>query len=283
MQANQSKSWTVPELNGVRLLSATYRTQTFARHTHDHFVIGVNESGTEGFLHKGSLRIAPSGTIVIINPGDVHTGYSAGADAWVYRGMYPEPRLLQEATSQIVGRAQPVPSFTHPVIRDRDLTRQLMRLHRTLEGPHGILEAHSLLLGFLAQLISRYGSVTVQPEPLRKETERVRRIRDYIHSSHKESISLKDIAEVAGLSPYYTIRVFRKEVGLPPYEFLTQVRVERAKRLLQDGWPISSIASEVGFFDQSHFTRHFNRFTGVTPKRYVQGQDRTIHKSPRAI
>jgi AraC-like DNA-binding protein len=55
---------------------------------------------------------------------------------------------------------------------------------------------------------------------------------------------------------------------MPPHQFQTLVRVSRAKALLREGWSIPQAASQVGFFDQSHFNRHFKRIIGVTPGQY---------------
>ena len=70
-------------------------------------------------------------------------------------------------------------------------------------------------------------------------------------------------------------RVFHDEVGLPPHAYLTQVRVNRARRLLSQGWPITEVAFEVGFVDQSHLNKRFKRITGMTPGQYRKNvQDR---------
>jgi AraC-like DNA-binding protein len=65
------------------------------------------------------------------------------------------------------------------------------------------------------------------------------------------------------------MRTFRRDVGLSPHAYLTQIRVEAAKKLLSEGASIVDVASDIGFTDQSHFTRHFKRITGVTPGQYL--------------
>lgn len=77
---------------------------------------------------------------------------------------------------------------------------------------------------------------------------------------------------MAELNPFYLVRVFRKELGLPPHEFLTQVRVEQARRLLAGACPVAQVALETGFVDQSHLTNRFKRIVGVTPKQFAKGQ-----------
>ncbi|NUM81920.1 helix-turn-helix domain-containing protein [bacterium] len=97
----------------------------------------------------------------------------------------------------------------------------------------------------------------------------IRKVKDYIADNYTETISLDELSTLSGLSPFYLLRVFRKETGLPPYEFLINVRIERAKRLLIRRIPIAVVAHSTGFADQSHFTRFFKRLTGVTPGQYL--------------
>lgn len=84
------------------------------------------------------------------------------------------------------------------------------------------------------------------------------------------NISLEQLAELTNLNRSYLIRVFRKTVGMPPYVYLTQVRVERAKLLLRQGMSPAETAIAVGMTDQSHLNRHFKRIVGVTPGQYRQ-------------
>ncbi|MDY6953262.1 MAG: AraC family transcriptional regulator, partial [Thermodesulfobacteriota bacterium] len=101
-----------------------------------------------------------------------------------------------------------------------------------------------------------------------RERKRVKRAREYMEAHFHEDISLHQLASLAHLSPFHFVRVFRKELGLPPHAYLTQVRVNRAKALLAKGSKIADTAFDTGFADQSHLTRHFKRITGVTPGQY---------------
>jgi AraC-like DNA-binding protein len=62
--------------------------------------------------------------------------------------------------------------------------------------------------------------------------------------------------------------VFRQAVGLPPHAYQLQLRLSHARNLLAQGFPISYVAHETGFFDQTHFTKQFKRHVGVTPGTY---------------
>ncbi|WP_216093363.1 helix-turn-helix transcriptional regulator, partial [Klebsiella variicola] len=93
-------------------------------------------------------------------------------------------------------------------------------------------------------------------------------VKDFILAHSEENISLHDLAELAGLSPWHFLRQFKKIVGLPPHAWLLQARLFQAQKLLKKGEKITSVALKCGFSDQSHFNRHFKRAIGVTPSQY---------------
>lgn len=94
----------------------------------------------------------------------------------------------------------------------------------------------------------------------------VNRIREYNDSHLHERIALETLAEIAQLSVYHFARAFRESVGMPPHAYIVRRRIERAQRLLRStDLSLSEIALKVGFTDQSHFSRHFRRLTGMSP------------------
>ena len=82
---------------------------------------------------------------------------------------------------------------------------------------------------------------------------------------------LTELAADAGLSRYQLLRSFRAEVGMPPYAWLAQYRVGRARALLDRGHGLAQAAALAGFADQAHLTRWFRRVVGVTPGAYRNG------------
>ncbi|KVG67855.1 AraC family transcriptional regulator [Burkholderia ubonensis] len=90
-----------------------------------------------------------------------------------------------------------------------------------------------------------------------------------IDASFAQPLNLDTLAAVAGLSVSRFTARFRSEVGLSPHRYLCLVRVRCAQDLLRAGMAPSVVATEVGFFDQSHLCRHFRRVLGITPREYV--------------
>ncbi|WP_321880486.1 AraC family transcriptional regulator [Burkholderia cepacia] len=90
-----------------------------------------------------------------------------------------------------------------------------------------------------------------------------------IDASFAQPLNLDTLAAVAGLSVSRFTARFRSETGLSPHRYLCLVRVRRAQDLLRAGVAPSVVATDVGFFDQSHLCRHFRRVLGITPRDCV--------------
>jgi AraC family transcriptional regulator len=99
---------------------------------------------------------------------------------------------------------------------------------------------------------------------------RLRTVVEYIEEHLDTNPSLEQIAAVARLSPYHFARQFKEATGLPPHQYVIARRVERAKQLLQarDNLSLAEVATLAGFLDQSHFSQHFKRLVGVTPRQF---------------
>ena len=98
---------------------------------------------------------------------------------------------------------------------------------------------------------------------------RVKKAILYIRDHMSESINIEDIAEMLYVSKNYFIRIFKKETGTTPVNFIIQRKIERAQLLLiTESQPIKEIALSVGFEDFSYFNRVFKKVTGITPNEY---------------
>jgi AraC-like DNA-binding protein len=266
----RAKFWLVEDLGGLELLRATYVAHSFSRHAHEGFAIGVVEDGAQAFRYRGATHTTPPGGIILVNPGEAHTGHAADELGYTYRMLYPDAKLLRRAASELAGGQGDVPFFPAPVVHDGRLAGLIRELHVTLESSNSTLERESLLLWTLAQLVARHADSRRAARPVGKEHAAIRRAREYLEAHHAENVSLERLSRVANLSPFHLLRVFRDETGLPPHAYVIGVRVARAKDLLVRGLPIARVAAETGFVDQSHFTKSFKRLWGYTPGEYAK-------------
>ena len=96
----------------------------------------------------------------------------------------------------------------------------------------------------------------------------VRRALTHIAANYATPVTLGDLAALTGRTPFQLIRAFRKELGVTPHAMLIRLRVRRAAELLAAGVPIAGVAADLGFVDQTHFSRHFKRILRQTPGRF---------------
>jgi AraC family transcriptional regulator len=100
-------------------------------------------------------------------------------------------------------------------------------------------------------------------------TKRLQQTIAYIQDHLHEKLSLGAISVELNLSVYYLCELFTQSMGIPPYKYVLQQRVERAKQLLKNSQkPLADIALNCGFASQPHLNRHFHKLAGVTPKKY---------------
>jgi transcriptional regulator GlxA family with amidase domain len=127
-----------------------------------------------------------------------------------------------------------------------------------------------LLTTALAGLLSAHAAPGTAggPGPVRKAPEAVSAVRDLLAERLADPPTLAELATLTGLSQFALLRAFRAATGLPPHAYLNQLRVRRARGLLDDGLPAAEVAARTGFADQAHLTRHFKRVVGVPPAAY---------------
>lgn len=126
-----------------------------------------------------------------------------------------------------------------------------------------------LICTYLARKHSSAAAVTGVSEAIGLPAWQLRRIREYMTANMQDALSLADIAGVAGLSRHYLCTAFRHATGFTPHEYLTYIRVERAKGMLMSSRrPVSEISRSVGYGTASAFTATFRRVTGLTPREY---------------
>jgi AraC-like DNA-binding protein len=265
---NRAKYWNAPEIGGVSLLRAAFATLTFAPHIHDELVVAVTEGGAGRFISGGSCDFAAPQAVVVFNPGVPHEGGVFDERGWRYRAIYIGAEALGRVCEHVFERPGMAPHFAQNTLPDRELASLILAAHRTLETYEGRLSKESVFLTGLARLLEH-----AEPRPrcrdLGREQGPIRRVVELMNERLIEDLSVAELAAVAGMSEFHFIRAFRKEIGLPPHAYLTQLRLREARRLLREGGLLADTAMAAGFYDQSHMTKHFKRTYGITPAQYA--------------
>jgi AraC family transcriptional regulator len=130
------------------------------------------------------------------------------------------------------------------------------------------LYTESLIQVLIIHLLRHYSTLRPRNKPTveRASNQRLQLVVDYIHSHLDRSIHLAELAAVANMSQYHFCRSFKQSLGIAPYQYVLQQRMEKAKELLHQGkYNIAEISQLAGCTDQSRFSKQFKRHFGITP------------------
>lgn len=274
----RTRFWRAQELGGVELLHARYIEQVFSPHVHEGFAFVMIEQGAQRFHHRGAEHFAPAGSVVLINPDEVHTGSKADEAGWRYRGFYPELAQVSGVLEELELGKGGTPSFAASVVNDPELVQALFAAHRLVDSDASVLQRQTCWREALLLLFQRHGRIP-EAQPAGNEPVAVARARELLGSRLLEPPSLEELAAAVGLSPFHFARVFRKATGLPPHAWLKQRRLEQARALLKQGCMPVNVAMQLGFADQSHLSRQFKQAYGVGPGEYRQACARSLRQA----
>jgi AraC family transcriptional regulator len=102
----------------------------------------------------------------------------------------------------------------------------------------------------------------------------LKRVEEYVDANLDSALDIDELATLVRMSPSHFTRSFNRSVGLTPHRYVVQCRVAKARELLTTtDLPLTEIALNIGFSDQSHFSRRFQEFVGVPPGAYRRGGD----------
>ena len=253
--------WQPEGIPGVNVMRIENNATMAAAYTNRH-TIGVIYDGALDWWYRQQTVSLRGGALKLKEPGEVHRDRRIHA-----------PFTLQEATFSAEAMAEAAQAFGHsssvsfrrvePETCAR-ATRLAFAMHDALHGSASVFEMQVLVAEALAEVLTSCTEKRTAPEVPRS----VVRVREFLHDAIAEKVALEEIAAHVGLNKYHLVRAFRAEVGIPPYEYLTQIRIARARELLAAGWSAARVAQAVGFYDQSQLHRHFRRIVGISPGRY---------------
>ena len=239
--------------------------QPFPNHFHEYYVIGFVEKGERCLSCKNQEYVIKKGNIVLFNPGDNHACVQSDEGTLDYRGFNISKDVMLDLAEEVTGKRE-LPGFSENVIYDEEVACYLHPLHElVMKGSCEFGKEESLLL-LLSLLIQQYGQPFENCVP--ECMDEIERACAFMEQHYAERIYLDQICRHAGLGKSALLRAFTKAKGVTPYSYLENIRIGKAKKLLEQGMPPIEAALQTGFSDQSHFTNYFNRFIGLAPGVY---------------
>jgi AraC family transcriptional regulator len=156
-------------------------------------------------------------------------------------------------------------------VRDLLIEQMGMALYRELQasGIAGAMYAEAMSIALSAHLVQNYSAARLKPIAGLLSARDTQLVKDYINNNLNTALTVAELSQVVQISLHHFAILFRRTFGLTPHQYILKLRIDRARMLLKTTkQPIVTIAHQVGFNTQSHFTRIFQQHTQFTPKQY---------------
>lgn len=242
------------------VFQAHFIDHAYPPHTHDTWTVFIVDAGAIRYNLDRHTRGAEPPMVTVLPPGVVHDGRPATAGGFRKRVLYIETTLLDE---DLVGAA-----VDQPVISDPALRWRLATVHGLLRDVDDALEAETRLTFVVERLQAHLGRQMAGPG-LGHRSHLAEALRAFLDERLFETVTLAGAGASLGASAAHLVRAFGRTFGIPPHTYVLGRRIEASRTLLLDGRSVADVAVSTGFYDQSHFTRHFKRHLGITPGRYA--------------
>ena len=243
------------------------RDLCYARHSHETFSIGAITRGESTYINREVRLRVCEGTVVLMNPGDVHACNPIDGLPWSYVMLYVDTAWLGALQRSLEMSAPPgFQPLSSIMSRDRALYEGVVELYGVLvDGRLSAPTKQDAASAFFTRLLR---TLETAPPPRSEAHDKLLRAAAFIQAHCAQALKIEDICTAAELSPSYLIRAFKKLYGMTPHAFLLNQRVQLARLLLKRGEPLAEVALAAGFADQAHFQRAFKQLLAATPGQY---------------
>ena len=237
---------------------------------HERYAISLNLGPAGAAQYRRGTHEHPTDVLFLAEPGELHRCVRADGPL-DFVVLFVDPKRMKEAA----GGDGSAPVHWRSVMSDaRHPGATSLRALAQCPWEDGALAAESALAAVLSALIRSFaepphGSVSAAARS-RTVRPRVLRARELLCDRLSEDVPLESVAREVELSREHLVRAFRAELGATPHAYLMQVRVARARSMLQAGASATVAAHACGFYDQSHMNRWFEKTVGITPHRYAR-------------
>ena len=239
--------------------------QPFPNHFHDNYVLGFMEGGTRSMTCHNQTYLLQRGDLILFHPEENHACRQVDDGCLDYRAFNIPKHVMQEMCEELMGQAVQ-PRFLETVFHDEEVSCYLHTLHdMVMKGSQGFEKEEQFILLLRVLLQKHCHPFVEQQVACDEEVELVCR---YMETHYMEHVSLTQLCKAAGLSKSTLLRAFTRWKGITPYRYLETIRINAAKKLLEQGYRPMEAAMMTGFSDQSHFTNYFTSYSGITPAAY---------------
>lgn len=254
---------------GIETIRAHFEGHAYDPHWHDSYLVGITLTGTQQFHCRRERHRSTPGDAFLLEPGEIHDGDAPVEGGFTYLTFYLDDKWLNNTLS---GLYESVPSsyalhFSRTIAREPQLVQTIAQTFYALHSDEMRIIQQSTMDALLGQLTRHCQWRRRLPSQVQSAAI-AHRARDYLHAHMGDNIGLSDLARETGTDRFTLTRCFKREFHLSPHAWLIQLRLAHARMLLAKGELPADVAAALGFADQSHLGRWFQRAYRLTPAHY---------------
>lgn len=282
-------------VNLDRKLLSSYRTWSFPWHWHDELELTLVLDGEIEYRVNDQCYLLRAGEGLFCNADAIHTGTRHGESDCDYVSLTVHPRFLYGYEGSVIRTKYVEGIISSPALSSLHLTKEIPWQGEALAGLMKIyelfaekpelyeLEVQRLLLGIWAGLYGNYGDeVKKAPAEDPEKIQRLRTLLGYLHGHYNEKITLEDVAGQVNLCKSECCRFFKKQMGMPLFDYLLDYRIGQSLLLLKAGHTVTEAAERCGFTAPAYFAKVFRARTGRSPSQYRKESMNAMEEKRRA-
>lgn len=254
-------------VTGIESVHAHFRGHAYDPHDHDEALVGITQQGVQQFRCHRTVHRSTAGRVMLIEPGAVHDGHAPQDGGFTYAMLYLPQAWLVAKVRQLAlpGESNIGAAFRKTVASDNRLHACIERAFTALHQREARLARDQSLDALVTQLARHLDR---NESPSSSSLEQIQRVRDLLHDQMARDIGLDELAQQSGIDRFRLTRQFKRVFGQSPHAYLVRLRLRAARVLLVTGREPSQVALDVGFSDQSHLGRWFQRAYRLSPGAY---------------
>ena len=259
----------IPRLFDIRIVKGIDINHNFKTHFHRTYNLGIITKGKVQVKVNNQAYVIDQSELFLINPNTPHAFELYENGKFSYYVICLKVTMIENFIGDYDNNFL---QFDRVKISDDQLCRKVKNVFEIiLDESRLIIEKEDFLIKLLEEVLKLECTLIERDEIIKDDKiYLVKKVKEYINNNWRQDLTLDNLSKVANMSKFHFSRVFKKVIGLSPYDYFLQLKIKKVQILLEKSSNITDIAYETGFYDQSHLNKYFNKFVGISPSEYIE-------------